>query len=256
MIFAISDVHAHYDEMKERVNQIRPYLETGDNCFLMLGDFIDRGPASYECLQLAYDLQQEFGEKKVIVIRGNHEEWFLDFLYEVGDEWLAEDKYFKTTGTFLDKTQKKELYKMSSRKEILEYLRTCIKSNHRELMKWLKNLPYYYETETQIFVHAGVYEDIPEEEMEFCTIGTPDYIFTGKYPPSIGAFYKDIIAGHVAAASVANNPNFSGIYFDGESHFYIDGSTTKTKRVLCLAYDDSTKEYFEFKPDGQFVKLR
>lgn len=47
---------------------------------------------------------------------------------------------------------------------------------------------------------------------------------TGKYPPSIGAFYKDIIVGHVAASSVARDPDFKGIFYDGESHFYIDGS--------------------------------
>ena len=255
MIFAISDVHANYEAMEKRVNQIRPFLETGESRLLMLGDFIDRGPASYECLQLAFDLQQELGTDKVIILRGNHEEWFLDFLYDVGDEWLAEDKNYQTSGTFLNEEQKDILFKKNSREEILVYLKDCIKKNHKELMIWLKNLPYYYETETQIFVHAGVYEDIPEDEIDFCTIGTPEYIFTGKYPPSRGHFYKDIIAGHVATASLAHDPKFAGIYFEGESHFYIDGATAKTKRVLCLAYDEVTGSYYDFKDDGKLLKL-
>jgi serine/threonine protein phosphatase 1 len=144
---------------------------------------------------------------------------------------------------------------MHVRKEILSYLRDCIKKNHKELMTWLKKLPYFYETETQIFVHAGVDEEIPEEELDYCTIGTPDYIFTGKYPPSTGHFFKDIIAGHVAASHLAHDKRFSGIYFDGQSHFYIDGSTTKTKRVLCLVYEEAEKIYYELKDDGSFKRL-
>ena len=255
MIFAISDVHAHYDEMKKRVDQIRPFLDKGDSRLIMLGDFIDRGPASYECLQLAFDLQQEYGSEKVVVLRGNHEEWFLDFLFNVGDEWLAEDDNYRTSGTFLSDEQRKKLDRMYVRDEILTYLKDSIKSNHKELMTWLKKLPYFYETETQIFVHAGVDEEIPEEELDYCTIGTPEYIFTGKYPPSTGHFFKDIIAGHVAAAGLAHDSSFAGIYFDGESHFYIDGSTTKTKRVPCLAYDEKDNSYYEFKDDGSFKRL-
>ena len=134
MIFAMSDVHAHYyDAMKKRIDQIIPYLKSEDNKLVLLGDFIDRGPASYECLKFAYDLQQEFGKESVIVLRGNHEEWFLDFLYDVGDEWLAEDVNFSTSGTFLTDEQKKTLSNLYVREEILTYIKDCIKTNHNML---------------------------------------------------------------------------------------------------------------------------
>jgi serine/threonine protein phosphatase 1 len=98
-------------------------------------------------------------------------------------------------------------------------------------------------------------EEISEEELDYCTIGTPDYVFTGKYPPSTGHFFKDIIAGHVAASQLARDKSFSGIYFDGQSHFYIDGSTTRTKRVLCLVYEETEKIYYELKDDGSLKQL-
>lgn len=255
MIFAISDVHAHYDAMKKIVDQIRHFLDKGDSRLIMLGDFIDRGPASYECLRMAFDLQQIYGMDKVVALRGNHEEWFLDFLFRGEDIWLKEDKHYRTSGTFLFDEQKEVLKKMYDREEVLSYLKECIKKNHKELISWLKKLPYFYETETQIFVHAGVDEEIPEEELDFCMIGTPEYVFTGKYPPSTGHFFKDIIAGHVAAASLAHDSRFEGIYFDGESHFYIDGSTTKTKKVLCLAYDENDNLYYELKDDGNLKRI-
>ena len=102
----------------------------------------------------------------------------------------------------------------------------------------------------------GEDEDIPEEEMDYCTLGTADYIFTGKYPPTKGKFFKDVIAGHVAASHVAKDPYFKGVYFDGYSHFYIDGTVNKNKRLLCLAYDEKDGQYYDFLEDGSFKLIR
>lgn len=255
MIFAISDIHGNLHAMEKAVDQIRPYLINGNSKFIMLGDYIDRGMESYECLKLAYDLQQEFGKDKVIVIKGNHEAWFIDFLMGNGDEWLAEDDGYRTTRTFLAETQMEELNKISQREEKIEYMMKTIKNNHKDLLTWVNKLPLYYETDSQIFVHAGVDEDIPEEEIEWCTLGTGEWTFLGKYPPSRGKFYKDIIAGHTAAKKVAGDKSFDGIYFDGESHFYIDGSGGDRHSLLCLAYDEEDKVYYDYKMDGTFKPL-
>ena len=255
MIFAISDIHGNLHAMEKAVDQIRPYLINGNSKFIMLGDYIDRGMESYECLKLAYDLQQEFGKDKVIVIKGNHEAWFIDFLMGNGYDWLAEDHRYRTTRTFLTKTQMEELSKINQREEKIEYMTKTIKNNHKELLAWVNKLPLYYETDSQIFVHAGVDEDIPEEEIEWCTLGTGEWTFLGKYPPSRGKFYKDIIAGHTAAKKVAGDKSFDGIYFDGESHFYIDGSGGDRHGLLCLAYDEEEKAYYDYKMDGTFKPL-
>lgn len=77
-----------------------------------------------------------------------------------------------------------------------------------------------------------------------------------KYPPSVGYFYKDIIAGHVAASFLARDKDFSGIYFDGESHYYIDGTAAKFRRILCLAYDEKTKKYYQLEEDGKLKEIR
>ena len=73
---------------------------------------------------------------------------------------------------------------------------------------------------------------------------------TGKYPPSIGHFYKDIIAGHVAASHLARDFRFRDIFYDGESHYYIDGSAAKFGRILCLAYDEKPEKYYQLEEDG------
>ena len=256
MIFAISDIHGNLDAMEKTVKQLLPYLSVGNSKLIMLGDYIDRGRESCECLQLAYDLQQKFGKDKVIVIKGNHEAWFIDFLKGNGDDWLAEDEKYRTTRTFLTEKQMEELNKIYQREERLAFLIKTIKNNHKVLLTWVNQLPLYFETDTQIFVHAGVDEDIPEEEMEWCTLATGEWTFLGKYPPTKGKFYKDIIAGHVAAKQVAGDKFFDGIYFDGESHFYIDGSGGDRNSLLCLAYDKEDKAYYELKADGNFKLIK
>ena len=255
MIFAMSDFHGCFSAFEKRVEQLRPYLDKGDKV-LLLGDFIDRGPDSCGCLMLAKSLQDEYGKKQVVATKGNHEVWFLDFLKGIGDEWLAEDTNFGTSKTFLSQEQYEELVTITSRNERLDFIKKSIRTTHRELLVWVSKLPLYYETSTQIFTHAGVDEDIPEEEMDYCTLGTADYIFTGKYPPTKGKFYKDIIAGHVAASHIAKDPYFKGVYFDGYSHFYIDGTVNKNKRLLCLAYDEKDGKYYDFLEDGSFKLIR
>lgn len=121
------------------------------------------------------------------------------------------------------------------------------------IINWLKALPYYYETDTQIYVHAG----IDEEAGEYWKWGSEDYYFCSKYPHTIGKFYKDIIAGHIGTCTIANNDNYHRIFWDKQSHFYIDGTTEFSKIIPLLKYDTNTKRYSSFEKleygNGSFI---
>lgn len=93
-------------------------------------------------------------------------------------------------------------------------------SSEPELVEWLQGLPYYHETPNQIFVHAG----IDEEAGDWWPWAAPEYVFTGKSPPETGGFYKDIVAGHTGTSRLSDDRDFYGVFWDGESHYYIDGS--------------------------------
>jgi serine/threonine protein phosphatase 1 len=110
------------------------------------------------------------------------------------------------------------------------------------LIKWLMALPYYYETDTQIYVHAG----IDEEAGEYWKWGSEDYYFCCKYPHTIGKFYKDIIAGHIGTCTIANEEDYHSVFWDGQSHFYIDGTTEISKIIPLLKYDTDKKRYSSF----------
>ncbi|MDF1494975.1 metallophosphoesterase [Caproiciproducens sp. CPB-2] len=110
------------------------------------------------------------------------------------------------------------------------------------MINWLKDLPYYYETDTQIYVHAG----IDEEAGEFWKWGSEDYYFCSKYPYTIGKFEKDIIAGHIGTSTITGNENYHKVFWDKQSHFYIDGTTELSKILPLLKYDTNKKRYSSF----------
>lgn len=115
--------------------------------------------------------------------------------------------------------------------------------NDTAVIDWLKGLPFYYETDTQIFVHAGV----DEEAEELWKWGSEDYYFCSKYPHTTGKFFKDIIAGHITTSEITGTADYHNVFWDKQSHFYIDGDTRVSKTIPVLKYDTVSGEYSSFK---------
>ena len=254
MIFALSDIHGHFHQLRRRISQLEHLksFAAGKDTLVLLGDYINRGKFSYRTLEFIWKLTQA-SKNNLVVLRGNHEDDFLEFI-DGDDTWLSADKGLRTVGGFLIPEEEeciKELAQGGKFAEVSDYVRSCIKERHAPLLHWLRKLPYYYESEKQIFVHAGVDEEA-EEDWKW---GTADYFFVGKYPPTTGWFYKDIIAGHTSAKSVSGNPDHKGIYWDGQSHYFIDGGADQGGRLLCLAYDEETGRYYELLPTDRLSAI-
>jgi hypothetical protein len=117
------------------------------------------------------------------------------------------------------------------------------------VIHWLKGLPFYYETEKQIFVHAG----IDEEAEELWKWGSENYYFCSKYPHTTGKFLKDVIAGHISTSEITGKVDYDKVFWDKQSHFYIDGDTRVSKTIPVLKYDTVSGTYSSFekrKQDG------
>ena len=59
-----------------------------------------------------------------------------------------------------------------------------------------------------------------------------------------GSFYKDIISGHISTSDIAGIEDFHDIYFDGQSHYYIDGYTRKSGIIPVLLFDTNEDKYY------------
>ena len=262
MIYAISDIHGYYWEIYrwfDQMGNLAPF-ENGENKLVLLGDYIDYGADSFKVLRLIHAAAL-YLQDALVVLRGDHEEAFLEWLDRYGhpnmgvadmdgfperNGWLQADSDtgYQTLRSFLEKEQWEFFSRILQSANELTLNREAarmILDNHQEILTWLRSLPDYYETERQIFVHAGIDERAHGRWQEL----TDSHIFVRKYPVSTRYFLKDIIAGHVAAAEAAGDPEHEGIYFDGASHYFIDGAVQETGKLLCLAYDEKNGRYYE-----------
>ncbi|MBC3804046.1 serine/threonine protein phosphatase [Acetobacterium fimetarium] len=259
-IFAMSDIHGCLEALNENLQLID--LNDLQNKLILCGDFIDYGKKSCETIHHVRQLTKQYPDQ-VIALRGNHEQMFLDFLScskkDVWNfEWLSADRDFDTVRSFISDDLFKRISAIAIMSKdafaafmkIAELFKQYIQENHCELIQWLKALPYYYEMETQIFVHAG----IDEEAEEYWMHGTSPEYFTSKYPATFGTFYKDIIAGHISTSSLKKKRDFHDVFWDGKSHYFLDGSTAETGMLPLLRYDTKTKEYHHNK-NGRFQKI-
>ena len=161
-------------------------------------------------------------------------------------EWLASDADgdYETLHSFL----KEEHFREFLEKEVLlsadsqnaEAVRLMLE-DAGELITWMCHLPYFYETERQILVHAGIAE---WGEKDWLCV-TSRELMVGKRTVSRGAFHKDVIAGHISTAKISGNRTYDGIWHDGQSHYYLDGTTWRSGKIPVLEYDSETGKYRE-----------
>lgn len=71
-----------------------------------------------------------------------------------------------------------------------------------------------------------------------------------KNPAVTGKFYKDIIAGHVGTAAVSGGKDFHDVYYDGASHYYIDGTVHVSGHIPVLAFDEERGKDYSLQEDG------
>lgn len=142
-VYAIGDIHGRLDLFEKLIQHYNPY----EHQMLLIGDLNDRGPRSKDCLLLGQKLVEEFG---AIYLRGNHEEYLLQFLTDP-ESWAA--NYFYNGGI---ETINSLLHAGATEEYSPTEISMMIRSRYSNLIDFLVGLPLYYEWDNYIFVHAGV----------------------------------------------------------------------------------------------------
>ena len=114
----VGDVHACFEEFLELLDEAS--YDKNKHRLILLGDIINRGPHSLKMLEWARDQQVE-------LIRGNHEEIFLQIL-----------------------KQKQQAHGR------LEELKKAIGQDTEKWITYLESLPFYIEEPSFLAVHAGL----------------------------------------------------------------------------------------------------
>ena len=222
-IYCISDVHGFLAEFEEALSLVIEHLEEPDTKLCLMGDYIHGGADNYGVLDKIISLQNRYGDDKVIVLLGNHEEFVLTGYSTINSMSMIEDKEY---GDCDDQDDK--------------YI--C----------WLENLPRYYTEGNTIFVHAGIDEDAGD----MWEWGTSDEIFVSKYPAETGkieGLEMKVVAGHVGTAEISGDPRFHDIYYDGASHYYIDGTVMDSGVIPVLLVDTEEDKYYQVTEGGNYL---
>lgn len=157
--FVISDIHGMRDPFLALLRHWNP-----NDLLIILGDMLDRGQYSYEVVLHVRNLHKKYPDK-VIVIGGNHEQMFLDFLevpHEFGGMYLNNGG----TTTILSFTQLEGLLNTT-----YDVQADILNRNFKEEIAFLKQSRSYYEFGKVLFTHAGF------NSLEGDWKDTEDYMF-------------------------------------------------------------------------------
>jgi serine/threonine protein phosphatase 1 len=150
--FAIGDIHGDLDALF-RVLSCLPAL-TADDTIVFVGDYLDRGPKSAQVIDYIRHLHEQV-PAKVVALRGNHEDAWLrvcsggwdEFVLPPGNGCLAAMR------SFLQKPMPAEDEGPAPDERAMLLSGGFFPD---DVIDWMMALPYWYEDDHAIYVHAGL----------------------------------------------------------------------------------------------------
>ena len=160
---AIGDVHGHFDALDDLLRRLE--LRRGDTV-VFLGDYIDRGPRTRDCIDAILELPDRHGVQ-LVCLRGNHEDWMLRTLTDATrHSWLLGMGAFETMASYSP--------------DAAQVIRDEASSAGRELVLGHRALPYhvffdaipkahlaffstlrlFHRDRHGIYVHAGLHQQV------------------------------------------------------------------------------------------------
>jgi serine/threonine protein phosphatase 1 len=151
--FAIGDIHGDLEKLHALLTRIGPL--TRQDKIVFVGDYIDRGPQSRGVIEFIRKELPRTGAK-IVCLRGNHEDAWLrvrqdgwdGFVLPPGNGCLACVRSYNGG-------RPPELHDQPRSEDEWEQLLSG-SFFPDDVIDWMQRLPYYYEDEDAIFVHAGL----------------------------------------------------------------------------------------------------
>jgi len=135
-IFVIGDIHGCFDKLRVLIDKIK--FDPKHDSLVFLGDYIDRGPDSFEVVTYLINLKKQF--RNIIFLKGNHEDMLENYL-----SGLDRSTFLYNGGNQTLQSYCKHVYN------------NLIPPEH---LKFFESLVLFYQTDNYIFVHAGLRDNI------------------------------------------------------------------------------------------------
>lgn len=169
-VYVVSDIHGHHEVLIDTILNSGFDPDDEGDLLVVCGDMFDRGGESlavYEYLKGLWD------NKRAVIIKGNHEQMFIDYLEgnNISPFNYIRNGLDETFADFLHCTKPFETWCILEDKknptygdfaEWVGHAREEINNEYPELLPWLKSLPYYFETEDYIFTHGAIDTEVED----------------------------------------------------------------------------------------------
>ena len=217
-LLTIGDIHGYTDALNALLYAVSP---SSSDQIVFLGDYVDKGPDVAGTLELLSKLSQEHDW---IFLRGNHDQMMLDAYRDPSTfavwDCLSGDEPLSSYGSGTTE----------------ELLRRVPEHHIRFLSDRCCD---FYETDSFIFVHAGIRAHVsPGEEevdrLQWMVLSSATAHLSGR----------TVVCGHSSQES--------GRIADFGHTICLDTGITKGKYLTCLDLGDFS--YTQASPDGRIVK--
>ena len=221
-IHVVGDVHGNVDALRDvfsRIDADVPLLGARRSVQIFLGDYVDRGPASREVLELLITRSRT---DELLLLKGNHEAMLLEFLDN--PSLLGHWRQYGGLQTLISYGLKPTINPtLDEQKELALELARCIPPAHRKL---IGTMPSSFSVGDFFFVHAGVRPGIPfkqQKEEDLLWIREEFLLHERDYE-------KIVVHGHTPVAEPAVLSN----------RINLDVGAYATGRLACLVIDGET----------------
>ncbi|ODS01380.1 hypothetical protein AUC68_00520 [Methyloceanibacter methanicus] len=158
VVYAIGDIHGRTDLLSALLALIAQDAARSDHSkktLVFLGDYVDRGPDSRGVIDMLS--RGPLDGSKRIVLKGNHEQFLLDFLNDPGclDSWCRNggEPTLASYGVDIDR-----LERIGARRGWREAFMAALPPTH---LRFLESLELTCVVGDYVFVHAGLRPGVP-----------------------------------------------------------------------------------------------
>ena len=148
-ILAVGDIHGMYGKLIALMEKVK--FNPEQDLLIFLGDYIDRGPQSLQCLDYVMALNKQYPDR-VIPLLGNHEVMCLNYYdYELHKRSLMDNFGKQMVLVWLD----------SGGKDTYRQFKNLKRAELYKRLWWMRKLPNHYQIGDYYFCHAGIQPFIP-----------------------------------------------------------------------------------------------
>jgi serine/threonine protein phosphatase 1 len=143
--YVIGDLHGQFQSLKQCL--VKSNFDYNKDTLIQLGDIVDGGEEVFECVEELLKI------KNLIAIKGNHDDWFLEFIRTGYHPTAWTYGGISTIKSYSSKVGKTPIIRKTGQGFKTSFNPDDVPLSHRQFFETQRS--YYIDIDNNCFVHAG-----------------------------------------------------------------------------------------------------